>query len=39
MAQDRRGVVAGRPERSQRMLVIDRAFDGGIVGWTGEHGR
>src|SRR5450759_3874877 len=33
------GVVAGRPGQSRRMLVADRAFHGGIVGWTGERFR
>ena len=39
LAKDRRSVVAGWPDRSQRMPVADRAFDGGIVGWTGERRR
>src|SRR5450755_3159362 len=32
-------MVAGRPERSRRMLIADRAFHRGIVGWPGERCR
>jgi hypothetical protein len=34
VSKERRGVVAGRPERSGRMFVADRTIQGGIVGWA-----
>ena len=37
LAKDRRSVVARRAHQSRRMPLIDRTFDGGIMGRAGER--